>query len=291
MRLAFLVVVGGVGLLGQVRVGGELRPAIVKEGAAAIEAGAQLLVHLVQVRDFLLVVAVVHKKSRSSWFSSRNFCEAPAFQPFRRSFDRDAAANTYFPATVGQGMMRGMSKFLLVAGAALLASAAAAQPSGHAAHHPQPETSAMFQTPQSIAAEHRELHEVLAGATREPGQLGEAARGLEAALAPHFKREEQIATPPLGLLDRLAHGPATAEMREVLPMTDALEAELPKMLKEHEGIKAAAAKFRAAAVAAKRDDYVRFADTLAAHALQEEQILYPAAIVIGRYVKATAPAK
>lgn len=147
----------------------------------------------------------------------------------------------------------------------------------------------MFKTPQSIAIEHRELHEVLAEATKAPGAVGAAARTLADALHPHFAREEQIATPPLGLLDKLAHGPATAEMRGVLPMTDALEAELPKMLKEHEGIKSATAKFRASALKAGRDDYVRFADTLAAHALQEEEILYPAAIVIGRYVKATAP--
>jgi hypothetical protein len=80
-------------------------------------------------------------------------------------------------------------------------------------------------------------------------------------------------------------------MREVLPMTDSLEAELPKMLKEHDAIRAATAKFRAAAVKARRDDYVRFADGLAAHARQEEEILYPAAIVVGRYVKATAPQK
>jgi hypothetical protein len=184
-----------------------------------------------------------------------------------------------------------ISKLLLPVGVSLLAASASAQPSGHAAHHPQAETSAMFQTPQSIAGEHRELHELLAGATKEPGQLGAAARGLEAALAPHFKREEEIATPPLGLLDKLAHGPATAEMRQVLPMTDALEAELPQMLKEHDAIRAAVAKFRAAAVEAKRDDYVRFCDHLAAHARQEEEMLYPAAIVVGRYVKATAPQK
>jgi hypothetical protein len=78
-------------------------------------------------------------------------------------------------------------------------------------------------------------------------------------------------------------------MRAVLPMTDALEAELPRMLKEHDAIKAAAAAFRAAAVEARRDDYVRFADNLAAHARQEEEILYPAAILVGRYVKANAP--
>jgi hypothetical protein len=147
----------------------------------------------------------------------------------------------------------------------------------------------MFQTPESIGSEHRELHELLAGATKEPGRVGEAARKLEAALAPHFKREEEIATPPLGLLGQLAHEPAAREMRQILPMTDALEAELPKMLKEHEAIRAAVAGFRAAAVEAKRDDYVRFCDHLAAHARQEEELLYPAAILVGRYVKATAP--
>jgi hypothetical protein len=36
---------------------------------------------------------------------------------------------------------------------------------------------------------------------------------------------------------------------------------------------------------------VRFADHLAAHALQEEEILYPAAILVGRHVKVAAPAK
>ncbi len=184
-----------------------------------------------------------------------------------------------------------MTRILVAAAIGLLASAAAAQPTGHAGHHAQPETSAVFKTPQSLAHEHHELHEVLAGATAQPGELGVAARNLEAALAPHFKREEEIAAPPLGLLPELAHGPATADMRGVLEMTDALELELPQMLKEHDAIRAAVTRFRAAAVEAKRDDYVRFSDGLAAHARQEEEILYPAAIVVGRYVKATAPGK
>jgi hypothetical protein len=180
--------------------------------------------------------------------------------------------------------------FAAAAIVAAIAPAAAPAPAGHSSHQSQTEPG-MFATPQSIAAEHHELHEVLAGATKEPGEIGAAARALEAALGPHFKREEEIGTPPLGLLEELAHGPATAEMRQVLPMTDALEAELPRMLKEHDGIRAATAAFRAAAAKANRDDYVRFADGLAAHARQEEEILYPAAILVGRYVKATAPAR
>jgi hypothetical protein len=145
------------------------------------------------------------------------------------------------------------------------------------------------QVPKSLSGEHREIHEILARAAREPGVLGKTAVALEQVLGPHFQREEEIAAPPLGLLPALAGAPATAEMRSVLPMTQALERELPQMLKEHGAIREALAQFRAAAVKAQKPDYVRFCDTLAAHALQEEEILYPAAIVIGRYVERTAP--
>jgi hypothetical protein len=110
-------------------------------------------------------------------------------------------------------------------------------------------------------------------------------------LAPHFAREEEIATPPLGLLRPLSRGPATAAMRKVLPMTQALERELPQMLEEHGQIRAAVQRLEAAARAAKRSDYVEFAHALAAHARQEEEILYPAAVLVGRYVARTAPEK
>lgn len=169
----------------------------------------------------------------------------------------------------------------------MLWPAAAAQDI-HSQHHASAKGSAM-QTPQSLAAEHRELHEVLARASKESGEIGRAAEELEKSLAPHFKREEQIATPPLGLLPTLAREEATADMRAVLSMTDALERELPQMLKEHEAIRQAVTKFRAAAVQAQREDYVRFSDGLAAHAKQEEEILYPAAVLVGRYVRRTAP--
>lgn len=146
-----------------------------------------------------------------------------------------------------------------------------------------------MQTPSSLAAEHRELHAALSRAIAVGGEVGNAAEELERALAPHFRREEEIATPPLGLLPRLATGEATAEMRSVLPMTEALERELPQMLREHDAIRQAVQKFRTAADRARLPEYVRFSDELAAHARQEEEILYPAAVLVGRYVAQTAP--
>ena len=187
-----------------------------------------------------------------------------------------------------------LAGLMFATGAAAAANPPISPPAQHhhqAGPHAQSETQRpnMIATPQSIQTEHHELHETLASASREPGDLGAAARGLEAALAPHFRREEEIATPPLGLLAALAHEPATAEMRAVLPMTEALERELPQMLREHQGIVEAAGRFRAAAETSGRQEFVRFADNLAAHARQEEEILYPAAVLVGRYVAATAP--
>lgn len=174
--------------------------------------------------------------------------------------------------------------------AIVISPAAVAAEDPHSQHHSATKASNM-QTPESLAAEHRGLHEVLARASKEGGELGLAAEELEKALAPHFKREEEIATPPLGMLPKLARELATADMRKVLPMTDALERELPHMLREHDVIRAAANRFRAEATKAGCNDYVRFIDELAAHARQEEEILYPAAVLVGRYIKRTAPDK
>jgi hypothetical protein len=119
-----------------------------------------------------------------------------------------------------------------------------------------------------------------------PGQVGEAARKLAAVLDPHFVREEQIALPPLGLLAPLSRGEFTTEMREVLPMTDALRAELPRMLSEHKEIRAATVRLGEAAKTAGEAQVERLAETLKVHAQSEEEVFYPAALLVGDVVRA-----
>jgi hypothetical protein len=51
--------------------------------------------------------------------------------------------------------------------------------------------------PHSLRVEHEELHAELAKATREGGQVGEAAKAVAKVLHPHFLREEEYALPPL----------------------------------------------------------------------------------------------
>lgn len=140
--------------------------------------------------------------------------------------------------------------------------------------------------PESLKVDHAELHETLVRATRLRGPVGDAARGLAKALHAHFVREEEIALPPLGLLAPLAKGKPTPEMKAVLELTDALRAELPRMLEEHVAIAAAARNLEAAARAGKNREVEQFARKLQVHARSEEQVFYPAALVVGDVVRA-----
>ena len=148
---------------------------------------------------------------------------------------------------------------------------------------------ARFAIPESMRHEHHEIHAALERATREPGRVGIAARELAKVLAPHFAREEQIALPPLALLAPLARGERTAEMHAILPLTDSLRAELPRMLEEHKAIRAATIRLEEVARAAGNASVARFAETLKVHAQNEEEITYPAAILGGDLVRMPAP--
>jgi hypothetical protein len=158
-----------------------------------------------------------------------------------------------------------------------------AQTSKHSESHSH---DSKIQIPKAMRLEHTEIHNHLVSATKLPGQIGEAARELAAVLDPHFVREEQIALPPLGLLAPLSRGEFTPEMAEVLAMTDALRAELPRMLAEHKAIQAATVRLGEVAKAAGNATVERLAETLKLHAQSEEEVLYPAALLVGDLVRA-----
>ena len=159
------------------------------------------------------------------------------------------------------------------------------------AFHQARETTTMPQTkiqiPNSIRAEHHAIHAMLMEATKAPGQVGVAAKELAKVLHPHFEREEQIALPPLGLLASLANGDRLSQevKSEVLMMTDSLRAELPRMLEEHKPIRAAVEKLRISASAERLTKYEQLAEQLTLHAQTEEEVLYPAAILVGDVIR------
>jgi hypothetical protein len=142
-----------------------------------------------------------------------------------------------------------------------------------------------FPIAESIKTEHEELHAKLAGFRTAGGRTGEAAKVVADVLHSHFIREEEIAMPPLALLRALADDKLSPEMSEVLSMTDTLETELPHMLEQHRTIVNALEQLASVAGEEGRLEAVRFAEELILHARSEEEVLYPAAILVGRYLK------
>lgn len=142
-----------------------------------------------------------------------------------------------------------------------------------------------FEIPKSIKLEHEELHEDLEEATMESGSVGDAAKAVQEVLQPHFLKEEEFALPPLGLLSKLSNGQITLEMKDAITMAEILRAELNQMLSEHKEIVARLKILTEAAIKENKLDYVQFAEKLTLHAQTEEEVLYPAAILVGEYLK------
>jgi hemerythrin len=139
--------------------------------------------------------------------------------------------------------------------------------------------------PASVKAEHEELHEELEKATKVKGGVGQAAKKVAKVLHPHFAKEEEYALPPLTILRRLAEGKFDSEMMHMISMSDKLRADLPNMVREHKEIVSALNGLAAAAKKAKRPEQLRFSEKLILHAQNEEEILYPASILAGDYLK------
>ncbi|MDG4892508.1 hemerythrin domain-containing protein [Mesorhizobium sp. WSM4976] len=142
-----------------------------------------------------------------------------------------------------------------------------------------------FVIPAPLKIEHEELHADLVKATKVGGKTGEVAKAVAQVLHDHFVKEEQYAMPPLGLLRALSEGRIAPEMAEATKMTDRLEADLDAMLADHQIIVGELKRLAEAAKAENRPEIVKFAEKLELHARTEEEVIYPASILVGRYLK------
>ncbi|MFB3765626.1 MAG: hemerythrin domain-containing protein [Methanotrichaceae archaeon] len=142
-----------------------------------------------------------------------------------------------------------------------------------------------LKVPSSLKAEHKELHSELAKAIESGGDTGKAAEAVAEALHSHFLKEEEYALPELGILPALAEGKVSEDMRPAIDMANRLKADLGKMLQEHKAIVTALKHLSEAAKRENKPKAIHFSEKLAAHAQTEEEVLYPASILVGEYLK------
>jgi hemerythrin HHE cation binding domain-containing protein len=140
--------------------------------------------------------------------------------------------------------------------------------------------------PRALQVEHEELREALTQLASETGQIGKAGTEVKALFDSHAAREEQFALPPLGLLAPLAAGAVPPDAPAAIALSRRLRSELPDMLDDHLAIVAALQILLDKANELGRPDAGDVARRLILHAQFEEEVLYPASILVGMYLEA-----
>ena len=144
----------------------------------------------------------------------------------------------------------------------------------------------MITIPQSLQTEHEEIHKALDGSDAGSRASRRCREGTRGGARPALRAREPDRLAAAGPSRAVGGRQTPAGLQEALAMTDALRKELPRMLEEHKRIRAATEKLRIAAREEKASVHEQFAETLAAHAQTEEEILYPAAILVGDIIRA-----
>ncbi len=153
----------------------------------------------------------------------------------------------------------------------------------HEGHSSGPTSSLTI--PQSLRVEHEHLHQRLEALVNKTGTVGQSAKKLAAVLDPHFEKENAEALPLLGLLAPVGRGEISETMRPAIEASRTLKAAMPQMIAEHKAIKLALDDLRKAGESSKDNDATKFAEELSLHAQTEEDVLYPAAILVGAYIE------
>lgn len=156
----------------------------------------------------------------------------------------------------------------------------------HSAHKAErPNQPPGFNIPEPLRMDQNELCLSLERATLSGGKTGKAARELLKVLQPHLLKEEEDMLQPLGFLLPLSQGQVTSAMQGVPAQTEHLKARMFEIVREHTEIIEAARKLLRAARAERKLKLVAFTEHLMLRAWTDEVVFYPAAILIGEYLK------
>jgi hypothetical protein len=147
------------------------------------------------------------------------------------------------------------------------------------------------EVPQSLKLEHDAVIDELAQLASRADSVGIVAGKALPIMKAHFAKETEFVFPPLGLLPTLAAGrQITSDMRAAIAMTERAKAAEQDLWNEHVQITSLMNDIIAASKSGSDQLIVNFATRVAAHSLNEIEVLLPAAIVIGDYLRGKIPA-
>lgn len=147
----------------------------------------------------------------------------------------------------------------------------------------------MLQPPRSIAEEHEEIMKAISGYSQLHDKTGQAIRGLQVVLKPHFEKETLIVMPVLGSLPVLVTEERPKDLKEIAEAQGAIFQEYEGMFREHAEIRNLISQAKKLSIQEKHRDVADFLDSLEHHTRVEEEVLYPAALLAGTIAKCVLP--
>ncbi len=139
--------------------------------------------------------------------------------------------------------------------------------------------------PPSAERTHQELLHLLVKVQHLSGKTGSLAEDLAKKLQTHMEKEETLVMPLLGLLpDLMFKKPSATSAKRASRLYSEMKKEYSEMLNGHREIFKLLSRLKKVGAEEGHLTAVRFAETLETHAKEEEEILYPAALLAGRLV-------
>jgi hemerythrin-like domain-containing protein len=137
--------------------------------------------------------------------------------------------------------------------------------------------------PSSMEKEHQEIWQLLIRVQHLSGKTGSIAEKLAKDLKAHIEKEEELALPLLGILGDIADGKLkNGVAKKASLLGSKFEREYPGMIRGHREIRKYLERLKKVGAEEGHLTAVRFSEALEKHSREEEEVLYPAAILAGR---------
>lgn len=142
-----------------------------------------------------------------------------------------------------------------------------------------------FNVPKTLRRDHDELRSTLSRAMTQPGGVGAAARRLKRLCVPHFDKEEKTVYRAFALLHDAALGGVASDMAAALPLVFHCSVWHETLLHHHYSIAVAVAELEDALCEEERSKYAELPATIMNHEKIEEEVMYPAVVWLGNYIR------
>ena len=139
--------------------------------------------------------------------------------------------------------------------------------------------------PSTILQQHDSLIMTITKWTTFGDSTARSAYRLKEIMVHHFREEEDYVLPALGVLPSIVNGIMPAEPKELTRMIDQYKANSSHFIAEHQMIKVYMEELKAIAGKENHHGLAEFEKALTMHVREEEELLFPAVILIGEYLK------